>query len=289
MIPTALTRDNRDMLEELSNLKKDNPSATLPIPNDETREGRICRWLTEANLVVEREVSFRGLLGLMGNPLRFDFLIHVDDGPKIILEYHGPYHDYRYLSAEMYGRNDYSSLSLFVHDERKRRYLYYHGIPMITLYLGLDDELEKAALFQYINHEVRLYKERHKEQREFEMMQVEDKADAFHWTAEDMGSKIDDVTRRRWWALEKARADYCGIQWEMDQLAMTKIMSTIAPTRVKNMKSVLKYRELFHNLTEEKARLQNKVKALKKEVSELNADETKEEDEEEVEAITLDF
>ena len=125
-------------------------------------EDRVAAWLTEGGIDFKVQREFPGLLGVCGKPLRFDFSLWFDGYPEILLEYQGPYHDYL-------GSNDMGLIG-YEHDRRKHNYALFAKIPLIQLYIGLPPEIERQALFGYIDWQKMLFDQR----REHEGMICED-------------------------------------------------------------------------------------------------------------------
>jgi len=115
-------------------------------------EDRIALWLHESGMNFKVQREFPGLVGVCGKPLRYDFSLWFDGYPEILLEYQGPYHNY--LGCNEMGLIGYE------HDRRKQNYALFKKLPLIQLYIGLSHEVERQALFGYINWQKALFDQR---------------------------------------------------------------------------------------------------------------------------------
>lgn len=115
-------------------------------------EERIALWLHESGIDFKVQREFPGLVGVCGKPLRFDFSLWFNGYPEILLEYQGPFHNYL-------GSNEIGLIG-YEHDRRKQNYALFKKLPLIQLYIGLSHEVERQALFGYINWQKALFHQR---------------------------------------------------------------------------------------------------------------------------------
>ena len=95
--------------------------------------------LMKYNINYKREKTFNGLIGVGGNPLRFDFYL---PDKKIAIEDNGKQHK-EYIEGMM-SYDQY--LTLLEHDKRKIKYCKQHGIKLITIWYDEIDKMEDILI-----------------------------------------------------------------------------------------------------------------------------------------------
>ena len=126
-------------------------------------EERVALWLNESGFNFKVQRQFPGLLGVNGQPLRFDFSVWIKGYPEFLLEYQGPYHNCLGVNG--------TGLVGFEHDKRKQLFSMHTGLPLIFVYIGLPLDVERQVLMGYIAWQQVLFDQR----REHAGMTCEDR------------------------------------------------------------------------------------------------------------------
>ena len=107
-------------------------------------ERSICVLLDNLDIDYSREKKFKGLVGLRGGSLRFDFAITYDTDKIFLLEYQGPHH--------FFPKNNKSNwleahLRTVAHDKIKRDYCNANNISLETIDYNqsIEKEFEKIS------------------------------------------------------------------------------------------------------------------------------------------------
>ena len=109
-----------------------------PTCNESKGEKRIEKWLIDNNYIKNIDYipqkEFKGLLGLGGNNLSYDFYL---PNYNLLIEYQGEYHD---GTARNQSRKDFEKQR--DHDERKRTYAIKHNIKELEIWYNCFDDVE---------------------------------------------------------------------------------------------------------------------------------------------------
>ena len=117
--------------------------------NESKGETRIRNYLNGKNIYFKKEYTFEGLVGVGGNPLRFDFAIFNNGELIQLIEYDGEFHYKKYYEDQNFEETQ-------IHDERKNQYCKENNIPLLRIPYWefgniesiLDKELSEYELAQ---------------------------------------------------------------------------------------------------------------------------------------------
>jgi hypothetical protein len=105
-----------------------------PMCNESKGEKRIRKWLTDNKIKFESQKEFKGLIGINGGNLSYDFYLPLQD---LLIEYQGQFHD---------GNGNYYVNQSFKrqqeHDKRKKEYAEYKNVRLLEIWYWDFDNIE---------------------------------------------------------------------------------------------------------------------------------------------------
>lgn len=118
-----------------SNISDRSLGSGCPICNETKGEKRVRKWLEENKLIFTAQMEFKGLIGIGGGNLSYDFYL---PNQNLLIEYQGVFHDG--------SGGEYTQINLETqqeHDKRKREYAKLHNINLLEIWYYDYENIEK--------------------------------------------------------------------------------------------------------------------------------------------------
>lgn len=111
-------------------------------------EKKVSTWLTEQGFYFEPQKVYPDLRGKLGYPLSYDFLVYVNDNPRLLIECQGRQH---YESVEYFGGEKQFEVQKR-NDEAKREYAKILGLKLLEIPYTMTNDQGIAQLLERMLH-----------------------------------------------------------------------------------------------------------------------------------------